>query len=330
MNKPFYKRSLFVLVSILSIVFVIIYCGIRFMDSAVFSKSNQEEVIDTSTRKTITVGDTSYFPRQDITVILVMGIDKYGKVESSNSYNNDGESDVIALLVFDNENETFTVLNINRDSMVDMPLLGVTGKKIGTKFGQIALSHTYGSGLEDSCENTRATVSAMLNSINIDYYIAANMDVISIMNDAVGGVKVNVTDDFSKVDETIPMGEIRLNGSQALNFVRTRKEIGDQLNLSRMDRHEEFLKGFLHALEEKTSSSNSFGLDLYTAVEGYIVTDCSMKAFSGMFSDFADYELKEVVTLKGENKMGKKFIEYYLDEDYLQQTTLDLFYAPKN
>ena len=41
----------------------------------------------------------------------------------------------------------------------------------------------------------------------IDYYFSMNMDAISILNDAVGGVTVEVTDDFSQVDATIGKGQ---------------------------------------------------------------------------------------------------------------------------
>jgi len=328
MNKPQKMRSLFVLIGVLVIIIATISCGIRFLDSAVFSKQEYSE--STEKRKTITVDGVDYFPRQDITVFLAMGIDKEGKVESSNSYNNDGEADVISVIVFNDEDKTVTILNLNRDTMVEIPRRGIGGKKTGTYIGQLALSHTYGDGLEESCENTRETVSKLLKGVNIDYYIAANMDAVGFINDAVGGVKVNVTDDFSAVDGSIPMGEVTLKGQQAVHFVRLRKEVGDQLNISRMGRQEEYVKGFIEALNEKLETESNFAYDFYKAAEGYFVTDCSFNAFSGMFERFADYELKEIVTPEGENTMGKKFIEFYLDEDKFEDIILNIFYAKKN
>lgn len=328
MNKSHNKRALFVLIGVLAIVLVIISCGIRFLDSAVFSKQEHSE--GTVTRKTITVDGVDYFPRQDITVVLAMGIDKEGKVESSNSYNNDGEADVISLIIFNDEDKTVTILNLNRDTMVEMPQLGLGGKRIGTRVAQLALSHTYGDGLEASCENTRETVSKLLKGVNIDYYIAANIDAVGFMNDAVGGVTVNVTDDFSAVDSSIPMGQVTLQGQQAVHFVRLRKEVGDQLNISRMSRQEEYIKGFMEAMNSKMKSDSNFAYHFYKAAEGYFVTDCSFNAFSGMFDRFADYTLNDIVTPEGENTMGEQFIEFYLDEDKFEDIILDIFYAPKN
>jgi LCP family protein required for cell wall assembly len=140
------------------------------------------------------------------------------------------------LVIFDETNLRINMLYLNRDTMLTMPVLGLGGKEAGTYYGQLALAHTYGSGLEDSCENTRNTISAFLGGVRIDHYVSMNMDAVSLLNDLVGGVTVEVTEDFSAVDPTIGMGEVKLMGQQAINYVRTRKGVGDQLNLTRIQR----------------------------------------------------------------------------------------------
>ena len=329
MNRRHKKSSLSVLVGVLLLVIVVIGCGLRLMDSAAFLHNEQEPQMDASERKTITVDGVDYYPRQDITVILAMGIDTEGEMVDSGSYNNDGEADVISLIIFDEMEENCTVLNLNRDSMVDMPVLGVDGRKAGTAYQQLALSHTYGSGLEDSCENTKETVSKLLNNIYIDYYFAANMDAIAIANDAVGGVTVNVTDDFSNMTDAIPMGQVTLKGKQATNFVRMRKEVGDQLNISRMERHKEYIDGFMQSLQAKRTEGDSFIYSMYADISPYIVTDLSANALSGMYSRYEGYELKDIISPKGENVRGENFMEFYLDEAALDKMILDVFYKEK-
>ena len=161
MNRRRKKSSLSVLVVVLLLIIVLIGCGIRLLDSAVFSDNRENGLQEESEKKTITVNGVDYYPRQDITLILAMGIDTEGEMADSGSYNNDGEADVVSLIIFDELEECCTVLNLNRDSMVDMPVLGVDGRKAGTAYQQLALSHTYGSGLEDSCENTKETHESM-------------------------------------------------------------------------------------------------------------------------------------------------------------------------
>lgn len=282
------------------------------------------------TTKTITRDGVDYFPRQDITVIMVLGIDEFGPVESSGSYNNPGAVDMITLLIFDDKANTCSALCLNRDTMLTMPVSGINGRAAGTYYGQLALSHTYGSGLEDSCENTKKTVSDFLYGIRIDYYVSMNMDAIGILNDAVGGVTVTVTEDFSAVDPTITEGELTLLGDQAINFVRTRGGVGDQLNVSRIERQKEYINGFLTALRNQYSSDSKIVIDAYEKAAPYMVTDCSGTTITNLVSRYVDFSLEEIYVPEGDNVQGEQYYEFYADEEKLDELILKLFYAPKN
>ena len=312
---------------ILILVLVILFSGLQILESTVFSQ-NQEGSTEPTT-KTINRDGINYYPRQDITVVLIMGIDQYGQVAPSGSYDNKGAADMVSLLILDEQNQTASVLGLNRDTMVTMPVLGIGGKVAGTRVAQLALSHTQGDGMEDSCENVKKTVSDLLYGLQIDYYLAMNMDAITELNDAVGGVKVTVTEDFSSVDPSITMGEVTLKGEQAINYVRTRKEVGDQLNISRMERQEQYMNGFMNALTAKLKSSDSFALNTYEKISPYIVTDMSTTIFSGMLQRYSEYELTEIVSPAGENILTEEYYEFHLDEEKLDSLILRLFYAPQ-
>ena len=157
-----------------------------------------------------------------------------------------------------------------------------------------------------------------------------NMDAISIMTDAVGGVRIKVTDDFSYVDDSISTGEVLLDGDQAYSFVRSRQGIGDQLNITRMERHKEFVAGFMKAFGEKTGKSDTFVLTTYDKVAPYIVTDCSVNTLTALVSRFSEYELLEIVSPEGENVLSEEYYEFHLDQEALEELVMRLFYAPKN
>jgi len=312
---------------ILILVLVMLFSGLQILESTVFSPEQERE--GQHTTKTITRNGVNYFPRQDITVVLVMGVDKYGPVADSGSYNNEGAADMVALMIFDEKNKTYTVVGLNRDTMVDMPVLGIGGKVAGKQHAQLALAHTQGSGLEDSCENVRKTVSDLLYGLNIDYYISMNMDAITALNDAVDGVTVTVTEDFSHVDPTITMGEVTLRGEQAINYVRTRKEVGDQLNISRMKRQEDYIKSFLKSLRKKVDDSSSFALSTYEQISPYIVTDMSTTIFSNMLQRYSEFEFSQIISPEGSNILTEKYYEFHLDEKKLDDLILGLFYIPR-
>lgn len=326
MEKRKRIKDLTFLAAALLLVAVMLYSAVR-----VWEYSSQRDAVpqqQATQSKTITRDGVDYFPRQDMTVVMVLGIDQFGQVKESGSYQNPGASDMDMLLIFDEKNEICNVLHLNRDTMMEIPRLGLGGKEAGTWYGQLAMAHTFGSGMEDSCENVKKAISDFLYGIHIDHYIAMNMDAIAILNDAVGGVTVNVTDDFSAVDPTITKGILTLQGQQAINFVRTRKDVGDQLNLSRIQRHQEYVDGFVEAFRLK-QAEESFILDTYEEVSPYIVTDCSANVISGMISRYGHYTVGQVISPEGNNVLGEEYYEFYADEEALDKLILELFYAPK-
>jgi anionic cell wall polymer biosynthesis LytR-Cps2A-Psr (LCP) family protein len=163
----------------------------------------------------------------------------------------------------------------------------------------------------------------------MDYYVAMNMDAIPILNDGVGGVTVNVTEDFSGVDPSILRGEMKLMGQQSINYVRTRKDVGDQLNLSRIDRQKEYIGNFLEAFVKAYEGNPQFALSTYDTVSPYIVSDCSGTTISALVDRYGNYEIVEVVSPEGENVMGEEYFEFYVDEEKLDALILRLFYTVK-
>lgn len=323
MNRKLLKNAVFVCI-ILILVLVVLYSGLQILESTVLFR---EENGMQTTSKTIKRDGIRYYPRQDITVVMLMGINQKGEVAPT-EFNMGGPADMVTLMIFDEKTQRCDLLSLNRDMMVDIPALEASGKQLGILRGQLALAHTYGDGMEISCENVRKTVSNLLYGITVDYYFSLNMDAIALLNDAVGGVTVNIVDDFSKVDPTLTKGEMTLFGQQAVNFVQARWDVGDELNLSRMERHREYMHNFAAALRSRMEEETEFVVRTYEQVAPYIVTDCSVQILSRLEKDYGDYTLGETYTVAGENVLGEIY-EFYPDEEKLDELILKLFYAPK-
>lgn len=314
-----------VVIALLILVALMIYGGLRIMESAVFSNEQQEIIAS----KTIIRDGVKYYPRKDLCTVLIMGVDKEGVVAESAEPNHGNAVDMIALMVFDPKDQAVDLLCLNRDTMVEMPKLNEYGRQTGTRIAQLAISHTYGRGMEDSCNNTKTTVSNLLRGITIDYYVAMNLDAVSILNDAVGGVTVNVTDDFSEVDSSIKKGIMTLYGDQAVAYVQSRKNVANQLNLSRMERQKEYMRGFVQAIRNKAEESENAIISAYTDAQPYMVTDITVPIIMRLSEDYGEYELRDVLSLKGENVRGKNHYEYYVDEDALEELVLERFFEVK-
>lgn len=324
------RGFLFALVCLLLIA-IVIYSGFRFLEATVFLEEEEPAVDSSYVSKTIERDGVKYFPKQDIETLLVIGVDADGPVVKQEYYEDSGMADAIMVLIFDKSNEKIDILSLNRDTMAKIPLLGVDGKPAGSIEAQLAVSYTYGDGMVRSCENTMKAVSMLLGGIELDHFMSLNMDAIQIMNDAVGGVTVDVVDDFSAVDASIPYGRITLKGDQALTFIRARKDVGTQLNVSRMERQKVYMKSFFNALKHKVESGDAagFAVDLYGELTPYMVTDCSVTVMSSMLERYASYDLGNVIIPEGENVKGEKYMEFYLDEEAFDEMVINTFYAKK-
>lgn len=270
---------------------------------------------------------SKYKPKEYLDTVLVLGIDSFGKVYESASYNNSNQADFIALLIFDDNDKTCTVLQINRDTIAEIPVLGVTGEKAGTITGQLALAHTYGNGLELSCKNTVKAVSNFLYEVNIENYLSLNMDAVAALNDVIGGVEVEILDDFSELDPSLVKGEkIVLKGEQALTYVRGRGNVGDQTNISRMNRQRQYMGAFAEKIKAAYESDSELVLNAYNAIADYIVTDCSITVLSDTAEKLSAYEIKGIVTPEGEVVESEEFIEFHADNEKLKELIISLFY----
>lgn len=283
------------------------------------------EVVTEAESEPIEYNGIMYTPRPQLETYLLMGIDVEGPAKGNGSYSGGGQADVQLLLVVDNTNQTWQVLQINRDSMVEVQVLGMTGEVLQTQTAQIATAHAYGDGTERSCRNAVAAVSNMLGGKTIDGYVALNMDAVAILNDMVGGVPVTITSDFTDIDPSLQEGEtITLQGQQALAFVRSRKGVDDETNLSRMERQRQYLA----ALEEKMAQQDEeFVIRAYDAVSDYMVTDMGSGTVAELGEKMKTYEELPFLTIAGESGTDEEgSATYTLDQDSLQQAIVSLFY----
>jgi len=282
------------------------------------------------TEQTVRYNGQWYVLKDNIETVLVMGLDKFEADVQTDSYNNDMQADFLALLVIDRDEDTATALQLNRDTMVKMNVLGLDGDVVDTTTAQLALAHTYGSGGKDSCKNTAEAVSDFLYEVPIDHYISLTMDAVAALNDLAGGVTVTVLDDFSGVDQTLVKGqEVTLKGQQALTYVRNRKGIDDETNAHRMLRQQQYMKELFTVVTEKVESDEGFLTDAAREISDYMVSDCTVSQLERIAQFVSEHDIGEIKNIEGESKVGEKFMEFYPDEDKLQAMIIDLFFEAK-
>ena len=281
---------------------------------------------DEAVNPVVTIDGVDYVPDDDVQGILFMGLDKFEDSIDNSGFTNDQQADFLMLFVVNNKNETYSAIHLNRDTMCEMNVLGVAGEKIDVVTQQLALAHTYGNGKEVSCRNTADAVSGLLNNVKIDRYVSFTMDVVPVITDLVGGVEVNINDDFSNIDDTLVMGEsVVLQGEHALNFVRTRKGLDDSSNATRMLRQQEYLNSLFETLNNKVEEDENFLINASLEISDYMVSNYTTKQLENLVSNISHYEFTDFYELEGE-----RFIEFYTNEESINEILVKLFYIPKN
>jgi LCP family protein required for cell wall assembly len=138
--------------------------------------------------------------------ILLLGVDE--------RTNDVGRSDSTMVLTANPEKQRMQIVSIPRDTQVTIPGRGVHKINAAYAYGGPALAM-------QTIEN--------FTGIKLDYYVRINMEALSALVDAVGGVTVYNTIDWTdegyyKKGFHYTKGNLTLNGPEALGFVRMRHE----------------------------------------------------------------------------------------------------------
>ena len=293
--------------------------------------SLSQEELSRRYQETVAFGGKEYPLKRQISSVLLIGTDNYVDDEKQNDLGFDIDfnynlCDFLVVLVFDHANKTITPVQICRDTMCDVPWISVNGITDGTEYQQIAYAHTYGSGKEDSCVNTRSAVSNLLCGVPIDNYFAFTMDAVPVLNDLVGGVTVKLTDDIPALGPQYVRGaEVTLKGKEALRFVRYRDiELLDS-NLTRMAHHRLYLEAFTKASRTALEENEDLVTQAFKTLEPFLCTDLSLENISDIVRYIDEYELLPAVTPDGKYVMGLEYAEFLVEEDSLWECVKTVF-----
>jgi len=273
-----------------------------------------------------------YAPREDVETVLVLGLDRSEQegISVSGSY---AQSDLILLLKIDQTNETYRAIQINRDTMAEIQDFDEYGRPSGTYTAQLTLAYAHAQAYtrNDRTAGMAAVdaVSRLLYGAEIDHYVTLTMDGVMVLNDLVGGVTVEIRDDFSTIDPTLVQGEtVTLLGEHALNYVRSRHHVGGETNLERMERQREYLTGLQEKLSALAAEDEEFLAASLMELNEYMGSDCTVQQLSELTESFRNFRMEGLTVLEGEAVETEKYIEFYPDEEALQRLVIGEFYEP--
>ncbi|MER6751658.1 LCP family protein [Streptomyces sp. PDY-4] len=198
---------------------------------------------------------TGGFSKDKAINILLIGTDKRTGSGNANYGDKDspGHADTTILLHVAKDRSNATALSIPRDLIVDIPdcpteqedgskkiIPGSVGVRFNESLGQ--------SGRTPSCAMRTVTE---LTGITPDNFMVADFNAVKTLSSAVGGVEVCLAKDIDdpKSHLKLSKGTHKVEGEQALAFVRTRYSVGTGGDLSRIGLQQQFLSALMRQLK---------------------------------------------------------------------------------
>ncbi|WP_303325014.1 LCP family protein [Actinomyces radicidentis] len=208
--------------------------------------------------------------------ILVLGSDSRqgdNDVDGSAETETVARSDTAMVMHVSADRKRIDIVSIPRDTLVEVPdCTSSDGSTVsGSDSEMFNQAFANGAGTDDD-ENAIAAGAACtiktvetLTGVYIDEYMVVDFDGLSNMIDALGGVKVYVTEDIDDADYTglvLKKGCYLMDGATALKYARVRHGVGDGSDIQRIARQQNLMSAMLRTAKEKNLLTNAD--DLYS------------------------------------------------------------------
>ncbi len=280
-----------------------------------------------------------YCYNHNMITVLMMGIDQTQDERLANQQSDlliaNGQADTVILAAMDVETGETTLINVSRDSMVDVDMYTTSGNFAGDQKMQLCLAYAYGVGEDGGCLNVSRSVSRLLYGVPVSSYAAIGLSAINVLNDAIGGVEVDVLETLGNPGSEMYMEEgqkVTLKGAQAEMYVRSRDAYfgGAESNSKRMERQKQYLTNFASKALRETRKDITVPLTLFDVASEYMVTDLNAAKVSYLVSILNKVGLEEsnFLTMPGEAVLNEQtgYAEFMVDDKALYEMILEVFY----
>ena len=302
------------------------YAGIQKKKAAEAASAKATTEADDS--NTVTWQGKNYKYNQNLSNYLLLGVDKRTPAETRVGKADAGQADALFLLSLNRKTKEMTLISIPRDTMTDVESFDLEGKSLGKSKDHISLSYGYGDGGAESCKLTQEAVSNLFYGLQLQGYLAMNLDGIPELAKSVGGLTVTVPNNSLEYEypEFAEGAEVTLTEENTEIFVRSRDVDESQSAIYRMERQKAFLDAFSKKAKECYEQNAKFAANLFVAIKPYTVTNISEDRLMKLFQTADEGDGYTEWTVPGEGTQGLSYDEYHVDDDALYAKIMETFY----
>lgn len=281
---------------------------------------------------------SKYVYNENMVNILFMGIDATNENQFAHVGVNSHQADTLILAAIDSEKQDVTLIHIPRDSVTEIKVLDANMNYARSIMGPITIQHSFGDGKTISNELTEDAVSNLLYAVPIYRYVSMNMDAIPVINDAVGGVTLELLEDMTAYNKNMKQGvTYELMGKDAWIYTTRRDVKIDDSAIGRMKRQMQYMKALFEATKAKTKENITFPVTMFLEVKESIQTNLSISEITYLAKQMLNIELtdEKVETVPGQLREIEEgeFEEYQfplgyvVDEEALKDLIIRVFYT---
>ncbi|MEY8493429.1 LCP family protein [Lachnospiraceae bacterium 29-91] len=273
-----------------------------------------------------------YKYRQGLVNILCLGIDKgvsMPYIEAGRG--NIGMSDAIILVSIDTKRHEVKAIAIPRDTVTEIQTTR-DGELSSKERMQLCIQYAYGISMQQSNELTVDAVSKMLYNLQIQRCCAINFEALPIINDAIGGVDVEVREDIQEWESRLPFGEIvHLEGDLALRFVKVRNKHDINGAALRTERQKQYIEAFIGKAKKVVKKDLTIPFEIFQELQkdGNMCTDLTAEDITFLMPEVLrmSFSSDMVQMLPGESAVSEDgYTVYCMDMDAVKEIVINTFY----
>lgn len=322
-NNRSSKRKIILALVIALIAILLFWLVLRFVvDRGMVDEQfgDTGEFGETAEPSALTFGDRAYITEDDIDTYLIFGTDGGG--DNVDEEHNGSLADFLALLIVDNTTKKFGIIQIDRNTMVPMGELAGADENGKDIKQQICIAHWYGADEKERNNNTVKYASRLFGGLGIDNYYAINMADMDRVNDAIGGVTVDIDTDMTSIDPEFVAGtSVHLTDDQAEKFLRARMSVGEGTNKERMSRQTQYMQKAYSMVMDQLRENPEYVNDIYDSLSDVIEREEEGSNLSRMANHLVQYESAGFLQIDGTTKLndtqgdGEEYEEFHADTE---------------
>jgi len=213
--------------------------------------------------------------------------------------------------------------------MTDLETFYMTGEPLGLLRDHLALQYAFGNGGIESCKLMERAVSRLFYDFPVDAYVAFSLNSIENLNGMVGGVTVEIQQDF---DDFKAGDTVTLNNEQAYHFIRWRDCEEAYSAQYRLQRQKQYLVAFIEKAMTATKQDMRTPFRMYNSISDSMLMDLSKAQMMSlvMLGLNCDFTEEDLLVIPGEQVQGQYYEEFHIDEQAFYELMLELFYTAED